>query len=118
MAPVSARTPVSPPPPPGIVRITLFVTIWLPAPVANRPVLPPPPGAKLTLLSLRTIEPPALAFAPTLLPAPLRLTVRPVLRPNLNFRHIHDSQCKVCHSVGPPHELDFNQFRTNVIAVR
>ena len=36
------------------------------------------------------------------------------LRPNLSFRHIQYSQCKVCHSVGPPHELDVNQFRTNV----
>ena len=37
-----------------------------------------------------------------------------LLRPNSSFRHTHDSQYKVCHSVGPPHELDFNQFRTNV----
>ena len=37
-----------------------------------------------------------------------------LLRPNLSFRHIHFSQCKY-HSVGPPHELDVNQFRTNVM---
>jgi hypothetical protein len=79
LAPVSARTPVSPPPPPIMFRLVPVVTIWLPAPVAQSPVLPPPPAPKLMVVPLfKVIMPPPVALPPTLPPAPLRFTERPV----------------------------------------